>query len=335
MATAELGDEQLREDPTVNELQRRAAELLGQEAALFLPTATMANQIALEIHTRPGRLLIAQERTHVMIFEAGGPAVHSGLVMVGLPAEQRSHHARADPRGRLAERGCPPRQHRRLRADPPKRRRTRLAAGRARRLGRRGPRARARRPPRRGADHERRRGQRDSGRGVWPPRRQRHHLLLEGPRLPAGRGHRLVRGSDRTRLAREVPVRRRDAAGRRASPPPRCTRSTTTSTASPTTTPAPGGWPRASPTPASPSTWRPSRRTSSAFLCRTEWRFPRRAHGSASRACSCRACGGRAPRRDLPRDRGRAHRRGGAGDPARPRSPCRRLSRSSPSCGAS
>jgi threonine aldolase len=87
MVTAELGDEQLREDPTVNELQRRAAELLGQEAALFLPTATMANQIALKILTRPGCLLIAQERTHIMVFEAGGPAVHSGLVMVGLPAE--------------------------------------------------------------------------------------------------------------------------------------------------------------------------------------------------------------------------------------------------------
>jgi threonine aldolase len=87
MTTAELGDEQLREDPTVNELQRRAAELLGQEAALFLPTATMANQIALKVLTRPGCLLIAQERTHIMIFEAGGPAVHSGLVMVGLPAE--------------------------------------------------------------------------------------------------------------------------------------------------------------------------------------------------------------------------------------------------------
>jgi len=87
MTSAELGDEQLREDPTVNELQRRAAELLGQEAALFLPTATMANQIALRILTRPGCLLIAQERTHCMIFEAGGPAVHSGLVMVGLPSE--------------------------------------------------------------------------------------------------------------------------------------------------------------------------------------------------------------------------------------------------------
>jgi threonine aldolase len=85
MAAAEVGDEQLREDPTVNELQRRAAELLGQEAALFLPTATMANQIALRVLTQPGQLLLAEERTHVMIFEGGGPAIHSGLVMRGLP----------------------------------------------------------------------------------------------------------------------------------------------------------------------------------------------------------------------------------------------------------
>ena len=85
MAAAEVGDEQEREDPTVNELQRRAAELVGQEAALFLPTATMANQIALRVQTRPGTQLIAEERTHILIFEAGGPAAHSGLITRGLP----------------------------------------------------------------------------------------------------------------------------------------------------------------------------------------------------------------------------------------------------------
>ena len=85
MAAADVGDEQLREDPTVNELQRRAAELLGHEAALFLPTATMANQIALRVLTRPGGELLAEERTHILVYEAGGPAVHSGLVMRGLP----------------------------------------------------------------------------------------------------------------------------------------------------------------------------------------------------------------------------------------------------------
>jgi threonine aldolase len=85
MTTAELGDEQAREDPTVNELQRRAAELLGHEAALFLPTATMANQIALRLLTSPGTQLIAEERTHMLVYEAGGPAVHSGLVTRPLP----------------------------------------------------------------------------------------------------------------------------------------------------------------------------------------------------------------------------------------------------------
>ncbi len=88
MAGAEVGDEQLREDPTVNELQRRAAELLGQEEALFLPTATMANQIALFCQGERGGELIAEERTHVLVFEAGGPAVHSGLVMRGLVGDR-------------------------------------------------------------------------------------------------------------------------------------------------------------------------------------------------------------------------------------------------------
>jgi len=75
MISAELGDEQAREDPTVNQVQRRAAELLGHEAALFLPTATMSNQIALRVLTKPGTQLIAEERTHILVYEAGGPAV--------------------------------------------------------------------------------------------------------------------------------------------------------------------------------------------------------------------------------------------------------------------
>jgi threonine aldolase len=87
MAAAEVGDEQEREDPTTNELQRRAAELLGHEAALFLPTATMANQVALRVLSKPGSKVVAEERTHTLIYEWGGPAIHSGLVMQGLPAE--------------------------------------------------------------------------------------------------------------------------------------------------------------------------------------------------------------------------------------------------------
>ncbi len=87
MASADVGDEQFLEDPTVNELQRRMAELLGHEAALFLPTATMANQVAPRAQTKPGAVVLAEERTHILIYEWGGPAIHSGLVMHGVPAE--------------------------------------------------------------------------------------------------------------------------------------------------------------------------------------------------------------------------------------------------------
>jgi threonine aldolase len=81
IAAAVVGDEQRREDPTVTELQERAAVLLGQEAALFLPTATMANQIALKVHSRPGDVLIAERHAHVVIYEYGGPAAHAGLMV--------------------------------------------------------------------------------------------------------------------------------------------------------------------------------------------------------------------------------------------------------------
>ncbi len=81
IASAAVGDEQRREDPTVNALQERAAELLGQEAALFVPTATMANQIALKLHSRPGDVLVAERYAHVVIYEYGGAAAHAGLMI--------------------------------------------------------------------------------------------------------------------------------------------------------------------------------------------------------------------------------------------------------------
>ena len=93
MASAEVGDEQYLEDPTTNELQRRMADLLGQEAALFFPTATMANQAALRAQTTPGSVLLAEERTHILVYEWGGPAIHSGLIMRGVPA----HAGRVTP----------------------------------------------------------------------------------------------------------------------------------------------------------------------------------------------------------------------------------------------
>ena len=84
IAAAEVGDEQRREDPSVTALQERAAALLGQEAALFLPTATMANQIALKLHSRPGDVLVADRFAHVVIYEYGGAAVHAGLMIEAL-----------------------------------------------------------------------------------------------------------------------------------------------------------------------------------------------------------------------------------------------------------
>ena len=80
IANAVVGDEQRREDPTVNELERRVAELLGQEEAVYVPTATMANEIALRTLSEPGAELIAEENAHLLLSELGGPAVFAGLM---------------------------------------------------------------------------------------------------------------------------------------------------------------------------------------------------------------------------------------------------------------
>jgi threonine aldolase len=87
IANAEVGDEQLREDPTVNELERRIAEILGHEDSVFVPTATMANEIALRVLGEPGDELIAEENAHILIAELGGPAVHAGLMTRPLPSK--------------------------------------------------------------------------------------------------------------------------------------------------------------------------------------------------------------------------------------------------------
>ena len=85
MAGAEVGDEQRREDPTVLALEERGAAFLGQEEAVYLPTATMANQIALAILGERGTEMIVEETAHIMVSELGGAAFHSGLQARGLP----------------------------------------------------------------------------------------------------------------------------------------------------------------------------------------------------------------------------------------------------------
>src|SRR5215813_2226277 len=79
MCDAPVGDEQKGEDPTVNQLQTMVAELLGKEAAVFLPSGTMCNEIALRVHCRPGDEMLAHRTAHPIHFEAGGPAALAGV----------------------------------------------------------------------------------------------------------------------------------------------------------------------------------------------------------------------------------------------------------------
>jgi threonine aldolase len=80
MASAEVGDDVFNEDPTVNRLQERLAAFLGKEAALFVPSGTMSNQICIRAHTQPGDELLCESTSHVYVWEAGGPAALSGVM---------------------------------------------------------------------------------------------------------------------------------------------------------------------------------------------------------------------------------------------------------------
>src|SRR5690606_11070515 len=80
MAVAPVGDEQLREDPTVNRLQEMVAELTGKEAALFLPSGTMCNAIGIKVHTNPGDKIVLERWAHPYTSEAGGPGLPAGVM---------------------------------------------------------------------------------------------------------------------------------------------------------------------------------------------------------------------------------------------------------------
>jgi threonine aldolase len=86
MVEAEVGDEQKREDPTTLALEERMAGLLGHSAAMFFPSATMANEIAIRLHCSPGDELVAAEDCHLFFAEVGGPAIHSGVMCRPLAA---------------------------------------------------------------------------------------------------------------------------------------------------------------------------------------------------------------------------------------------------------
>ncbi|HEX7957809.1 MAG TPA: GntG family PLP-dependent aldolase [Pyrinomonadaceae bacterium] len=80
MSEAEVGDDVYGEDPTVNRLQERAAELFGKEAALFVPTGSMGNQIAVKLHTRPGDEVVIEERGHIYNYEMAAMSAVSGAL---------------------------------------------------------------------------------------------------------------------------------------------------------------------------------------------------------------------------------------------------------------
>jgi threonine aldolase len=87
MAAAEVGDDVFHEDPSVNKLEERVAALLGKEAALFVPSGTMSNQICVRVHTRPGDEMLCDVNCHIYVYEAGGPAALSGVTTHPLPGE--------------------------------------------------------------------------------------------------------------------------------------------------------------------------------------------------------------------------------------------------------
>ncbi len=88
MMEADMGDEQGGSDPSVWALCDRAAEMLGKEAAMFLPSGTMCNQVAIATHCRPGDEILAHEDAHIQSSEAGGPGAITGVLIKGLPGDR-------------------------------------------------------------------------------------------------------------------------------------------------------------------------------------------------------------------------------------------------------
>ena len=169
MAEAEVGDEQRGEDPTVERLCRMVAELLAKEEAIFLPSGTMCNQIAVLVHCRPGDEVLADRRCHIVTSECGGAAALAGATVRPLSGS-RGVFTADDVRAGVRE----PRRHApvsrmvAVEQDRELRGRRRMAARlyRSRRPG--GARARPRRPHGRRPPYERGGGEKRLGQGLRP-----------------------------------------------------------------------------------------------------------------------------------------------------------------------
>lgn len=88
MSRAEVGDDVLEGDPTVRQLEARVAEETGKEAALFVPSGTMGNQIAVAVHTSPGDAFLVDEEAHIVYYEGGMPAILSGAMPRSVPSKK-------------------------------------------------------------------------------------------------------------------------------------------------------------------------------------------------------------------------------------------------------
>ena len=239
IAAAEVGDDQYGEDPSVIALQERIAALLGKEAALLVPTGTMANQLALKLFCRPGDDVIVGAESHAVWHETGAAAAIGGIQFTEVGTDGRftadAFLAARNPRDHLL---YPPTTL--VEVEDTQNRKGGLVWDlRRARADRRG-RARARRRvlPRRRPAAQRGRGARRRPGGARRAVRPRLARALQGARLPrrlGARGH-----ARRRRRARPLPpdARRRDAPGRRAGrrraprarPPRRPARARTTRT---------------------------------------------------------------------------------------------------------
>ena len=92
MAAAEVGDDVFGDDPTVNRLQERAAEIFEKEAALWVPTGCMGNEIAVKVHTKPGQEILTEDRGHILNYELGAAAVISGVTIRAVRSSDGSGH---------------------------------------------------------------------------------------------------------------------------------------------------------------------------------------------------------------------------------------------------
>ncbi len=88
MAEAEVGDDGFGDDPTVRRLEERVADTLGKEAALFVPSGTMGNQVAIRVLTSPGEEVVVEAESHTLLYELAGPAVISGVQLRPVPGER-------------------------------------------------------------------------------------------------------------------------------------------------------------------------------------------------------------------------------------------------------